>query len=32
VSELHGVFVPAPTPFRGEAVALDRLRNTGSRS
>ncbi len=26
MSELHGVFVPAPTPFRGETVALDRLR------
>jgi len=27
VSELSGVFAPAPTPFRGDAVALDRLRD-----
>ena len=24
--ELEGVFIPVPTPFRGEAVALDRLK------
>ena len=31
MAELRGVFVSAPTPFRGEAVALDRLRGNVAR-
>ena len=26
MNEFNGVFIPVPTPFKGEAVAVDRLK------
>ena len=27
--DFHGVYVPVPTPFRGDEIAIERLRDQG---